>query len=218
VLGALQGSEFTAIGNTWIYEPKTDAWSSGTPMPEDTQRGAAAVGVVGTRVYVAGGSRNQTVADFSSYDTATDAWEPLPDLPQARNHLVGGVVDGVFFAIGGRQLGIDDLYDRVDAYAPIEGAWQTRASMPTARGGCAAGVVGNRIIVVGGEGNPATSTGVFAETEAYQAEMDMWQVFDPMPTPRHGTGAAGLDGVLYVPAGATQQGFGAVDTNEAFVL
>jgi hypothetical protein len=37
-----------------------------------------------------------------------------------------------------------------------------------------------------------------------------------MITPRHGTGAAGVGGVLYVPGGATQQAFGAVATHESY--
>lgn len=218
VTGALQGLEFSAIGNTWIYDPQADAWSAGASMPEGTERGAAAVGVIGSRLYVAGGFRNEAVADFSSYDTANDDWDTLPALPAARDHLVGAAIDDTFFAIGGRQLGIDDLRDRVDAYTPLDGVWKSRATMPTPRGGCAAGVVGGRVFVVGGEGNPTASTGVFSDNEAYDPATDTWQVFDPMPTPRHGTGAAGLDGALYVPGGATQQGFGAVDTNEAFVV
>jgi hypothetical protein len=38
-----------------------------------------------------------------------------------------------------------------------------------------------------------------------------------MRSPRHGTGAAGFEGRLYVPGGADVQGFGAVDTNEVLV-
>ena len=53
------------------------------------------------------------------------------------------------------------------------------------------------------------------ELEAYTP--DSWEALEPMPTPRHGTGAAELDGVIYVPGGATMQAFGAVDTHEAYV-
>lgn len=87
--------------------------------------------------------------------------------------------------------------------------------MPSPRAGSAAGVVAGRIIVVGGEGNARRPDGVFVEAEAYDPAADVWRPLPPMLTPRHGTGAAALGPKLYVPGGATRQGFGAVATNEA---
>lgn len=86
--------------------------------------------------------------------------------------------------------------------------------MPTPRGGAAGAVAEGRLYVVRGEGNPAAASGVFAEVEAYDPETDRWTSLPPMSTPRHGTGAAALLGQIYVPGGATQQGFGAVATHE----
>jgi N-acetylneuraminic acid mutarotase len=78
--------------------------------------------------------------------------------------------------------------------------------------------VKGRFVVVGGEGNAAAASGVFDDVEAYDPATDAWDVLEPMLTPRHGTGAAELNGKLYVPGGATQQAFGAVDTNEVYVF
>jgi N-acetylneuraminic acid mutarotase len=89
--------------------------------------------------------------------------------------------------------------------------------MPTARGGTAAGVVDGKIYVVGGEGNGAAASGVFPQVEEYDPATDTWTSRGEMLTPRHGMGAAGFDGGLYVPGGATTQGFGAVATAEIFV-
>ena len=44
---------------------------------------------------------------------------------------------------------------------------------------------------------------------------DTWTTGSPMVSPRHGTGAAALDGVLYMPGGASVQAFGAVATVES---
>jgi N-acetylneuraminic acid mutarotase len=77
-------------------------------------------------------------------------------------------------------------------------------------------VLDGKLYVFGGEGNAAEESGVFAEAEVYDPATDAWEVLTPMATPRHGTGAAALDGVIYVPAGATEQALGAVDTNDAF--
>jgi N-acetylneuraminic acid mutarotase len=102
-------------------------------------------------------------------------------------------------------------------YDPVQNEWQQKASMPTARGGTAAGVVGDKLYVVGGEGNPADASGVFPQVEEYDPATDQWTSLGDMLTPRHGMGAAGLDGVLNVPGGATTQGLGAVATAEIFV-
>ncbi len=79
------------------------------------------------------------------------------------------------------------------------------------------GVVNGRIYVVGGEGNSATTTGVFNNNEAYDPVTNSWTTAEPMERPRHGTGAAGLNGALHVPGGADVQGFGAVNVNDEFV-
>ncbi|HTV22401.1 MAG TPA: kelch repeat-containing protein, partial [Polyangiaceae bacterium] len=53
-------------------------------------------------------------------------------------------------------------------------------------------------------------SGVFDDIEAYDAATDSWQALPPMLEPRHGLAAAALDGRIYLPGGASAQGFGAV--------
>ena len=88
--------------------------------------------------------------------------------------------------------------------------------MPTSRAGGAAAVLDDRIYVFGGEGNPISATGVFDDAESYDAATDSWSIHAPMPTPRHGSGAAALMGRIYVLGGANRDGFSAVDTVQAF--
>lgn len=216
VVGALQGLAFTAIGDVWSWNPATDvnSWAAHTPMPTGTQRGSSIVGVIDGRIHVAGGLRGGAVADVSAYDPLGDSWDTsLPALPAARDHGCGGVVGGVLYVTGGREGQIESTSGAVYAYTP-GGAWEQRAPMPTGRGGTACGVIDDRIIVVGGEGNPEIATGVFPQAEAYDPAADAWASLEPMPTPRHGMAAAAWAGKLYVPGGATEQGFGAVDTHE----
>ena len=217
VVGALRGPNFLATGKVHELDPATAAWTEKTPMPPGTERGSSAVGVIGTKIYVAGGFRAlDAVADVSAYDVATDTWEALPALPAPRDHLVGGVVGGVLYAIGGRSGGIEGISGDVNAFDPEAGAWSPRAPMLTPRGGAAAGLVRGRFLVAGGEGDPSAPTGVFDENEVYDPAADAWSALEPMKNPRHGTGAVGVGDRLYVPGGADKQGFGAVDTNEAF--
>ena len=215
VVGSLTGNDFRAAGATYEYDAKTDVWTPRTPMPPGTERGASAVMTLGTRIYVAGGFRGASVGDFSSYDPATDRWESLPPMPGPRDHLVGGVVNGILFAVGGRGPAVG-LTGRVDAFDPNTRTWSARTPMPTPRAGCAAGVIADRIIVAGGEGNRRRPDGVFVEVEAYTPSSNAWTSLLPMLTPRHGTGGVALGRKLYVPGGATREGFGSSAVNESF--
>ena len=87
--------------------------------------------------------------------------------------------------------------------------------MPISRGGSTGAILNGRLYVFGGEGNESQPSGVFANVEVYDPVTDTWQVLPPMPTPRHGTGAATVGSTIYVPGGATVAGFGAVDTHES---
>lgn len=213
VAGVLLGDAFTASGDTWSWAPSREAsWSVLPSMPLGTERGAAIAGAIEGRIYIAGGLRNnQSVADFSSYDVVTQTWSaPLPPIPSARDHACGAVVGGALYFIGGRRTGISAA---VHAYTP-GGAWEGKAVMPTARAGMGCGVVGDEIVVVGGEGNAAAPLGVFPQVEAYAPATNTWRSLDSMRTPRHGMGAAGHDGKLYVPGGATRAGFGSTSKFE----
>ena len=169
-------------------------------------------------VYVAGGLRAGAVDDFSVYDPASDRWQTLPDAPVRSDHLVAGAIDGVVYIAGGRSGRIDAHRPRLDAYDPSAREWSPRAPMPTSRGGIGGAVLSGKLYVFGGEGNPEDASGVFGDAEVYDPATDSWQILPPMPTPRHGTGAAAVGGAIFVPGGATRAGFGAVDTHEAFAV
>jgi N-acetylneuraminic acid mutarotase len=219
VLGSMQGGSFTPIGDAWAWNPSTDAgWTPRAPMPEGTQRGSAVVGEIDGRIYVAGGLRAGASGALSAYSIADDAWDTaLPPLPRLTDHACGGVVGGKLYVVGGRAGSTMANSARVFEYTP-GGDWVEKTSMPTARGGTACGIHGDRIVVVGGEGNPGTASGVFPQVDAYTVSADRWDPLEPMPTPRHGMGAAVVDGVLYVPGGASREAFGAVSTHEALRL
>jgi N-acetylneuraminic acid mutarotase len=214
VAGALRGMSFTATGITLEYDPATNAWTQKTAMPTGTQRGASAVASIGNLIYIAGGARGGAMTEFSFYDVVADRWQSGPALPVASEHFVGAAVSGVLYAIGGRNA--NGLRNDVQIYDPAKNTWTTGRPLPTARGGIMGAAIDGRIHIVGGEGNRAAANGIFDQHEAYDVAADTWTTLEPMRTPRHGTGAAAIDGVLYVPGGATREGFGAVATNEAF--
>lgn len=219
LVGSLKGLSFFEDGSVFEFDPHDDEWAEKTPMPPGSERGASAVGVIGTKIYVAGGFRGGPSNDFavglfSAYDTESDAWEVLPSLPVPRDHIVGGVIDGVFYVVGGRDGTISSVSDEVLAFDPDDGQWRDATAMMKPRAGCARAIVASRLFVFGGEGSQDAMSGVFPDNDVFDGEA--WQVLEPMPTPRHGTGAVAIDGTIYIPGGATTQAFGAVDVHEAF--
>jgi len=178
VLGGLSGgASWQALGDSFVYEPRTNHWTALPPMPRSLERGSAAIGVRGTKIYLAGGMRTltpgpgglqDTVDTVSSYDVITRRWATLPTLPEARDHVGGAIVGDVFYVLGGRDRGQVNVRDNVYALDLRRGKWVERAPMPTPRGGIATAVVGTKIYALGGEGNPAPgSNSVFDDTEAY---------------------------------------------------
>ncbi len=61
-------------------------------------------------------------------------------------------------------------------------------------------------------------SGVFPQVEAYDPIKNTWSTPPAMRTPRHGTGAATVDDVFYVPGGGDVQAFGATAIVEALAL
>jgi hypothetical protein len=203
-----------ASDTTYAFDPGAGVWVPRAPMPRP--RGAGAAGVIDGRLYVVGGLRESSVADLAVYDPAGDTWTELAPMPTARDHLAAGVVDGRLYAVGGRAGG--QLFAVVEQYDPTSDSWSGgRSRMPTARGGLGAGVLNGLLYAVGGEGNAASPSGTFPQTEVYDAGRDAWTREPDMGVPRHGLGVAAVGGALYVMGGASRQGVGPSGAGEVFI-
>ncbi|KAF2401072.1 kelch repeat-containing protein [Trichodelitschia bisporula] len=214
VLGGLlnlKGADWRPVSAAWVLQPN-GTWSDLPPPPPGAEVGSAAVGVIGSKIYLAGGLTRRgsgmvPVDGVSVYDTAARTWSQGPPLPEARDHGGGAVVGGTMYVIGGRMGSVRT--NRATVWAlDVEkgGKWAVKKEMPTARGGVAVVKAGERIYVFGGEGNNAPGTrGVFGEVEG------------KMRVARHGMGAVEVGGSIYVPGGgATQSGSAPVEEFDAF--
>lgn len=206
VLGGLETLAFSDLDVAYVYDPSADEWSEITPMGPNATRGASGVAVVDKQIYIIGGMREtKAVTMLSMYDITTDEWNhmlpPIPGLP--RDHLIGAAIDGKVFSVAGRDTQVLKVTDELLMYDPQTREWVEKSPLPTARAGIAGGVVDGRIVVVGGEGNVEFESGVFNEVEIYDPEKDEWIDAGEMAVPRHGMGAASVNGKLYVPGGAT---------------
>jgi N-acetylneuraminic acid mutarotase len=198
-------------GRTFAYDPVADEWTELATMP--TARGAGAGAVVGDRIYV-GGGRPPAGNAFEVYDVGDDMWTELPPLPQnfdERNHLAATAIgDRVYFA-GGRYDGggfSDPMTAVLDVFDTVSGMWSTAAPLPRPRGGVNGVLAFGCFHVWGGEGaNTGEPNNVFPDHDVYDPRDDSWTSIGPLPTPIHGvTGAAFVNGIIYMPGGGIQQG------------
>lgn len=129
------------------------------------------------------------------------------------------VYDGKIHIIGGRFLEMTNNTGAHEVYDPQPDSWKEATPLPTPRSGTAGALVDDQILVMGGEMNAQSGTGTFKENEAYDPTTDSWRVLAPLPTPRHGFGAAVFDGTVYTLGGAPTNGGGRQsDVNEVFTF
>jgi N-acetylneuraminic acid mutarotase len=199
---------------TLVYDPIANTpWQDLSQMP--TPRGAGAAAVIDDKIYVVGG-RPPAANAFEVYDISDDAWTPLPDLPGPtnRNHLAATAIGGKVYVAGGRHSGGsfgDPMTDALDIFDPAvgpTGSWSSGQVMPRPRGGVNGVAAFGCFFVWGGEGaNTGEPNNVFPDHDVYHPGMNQWTSLADLATPVHGvTGAAFVDGLIYMPGGGTQQG------------
>ena len=209
VIGGYATLAFDAQRDVYRYDPTLDRWTEVAPLP--APRGALAAATIDGKIYAVGGVPGGNT--LTMYDPSTNRWTSLAPMPTPREHLAAAAVDGMLYVAGGRSSGNVDAFERYD---PATNTWSILAPLPTARSGIAAAALGTRIYVFGGEGNPATSTGVFGETESYDVATGTWRSEPMMRNPRHGIGAATIGALIHIPAGSPLQGFGISSVHDAF--
>jgi N-acetylneuraminic acid mutarotase len=96
VLGGMAGDAiWEGIPDCFEYVPKTNTWNTLPPMPSGHGRGASALGVHCSTVYLAGGlislnfitGQQVSANTVSSYNIETHEWTTLPGLPEGRDHV-----------------------------------------------------------------------------------------------------------------------------------
>jgi hypothetical protein len=212
-VGGLESWPQPHVSTVYIYDPATDAFSLGGSMGA-RGRAAGGVAVYDGRIYYAGGLHDGSAVDwFDVYAPATRTWTALDPMPRKRDHFQAAVVDGRFYAIGGRNTAIDATTRFNDVFDLGTGTWSQGTPLPTPRGGFAAAAVGREIVVIGGEGMNQT----YGTVEAYDTVSKAWRTLTSMPTARHGIQAATCAGGLYIADGGRTQG-GANPSNVHEVL
>jgi N-acetylneuraminic acid mutarotase len=210
-------------GKVQIYNPATNAWSTGAAMP--FAAGSSASAVIGGKVYVAGGIvGSSTTTRAARYDPQTNTWTEIAPMPRGRNHAASGTDGSRLFVFGGRGPGSGDSntvangFDTVQVYNPATNTWtasgvggSTLRPLPQARGGMGKAVYHDgEFYVIGGEtqsgGGGATPDRVYRRVDVYNPSANTWRAGPPMPTARHGIFPLLFAGRIYVAAGGVRAG------------
>lgn len=194
------------VSSFYRYDPKTRTWWRMPSMP--TRRGALAAGVIGHKLYAAGGVNNneRDLARLEVYDFRAHVWRPGPDMGVRREHVAGVVQGGLFYAIGGR-----DEFERnvraVERFDPKRRRWQRLPDLPEPRSASSAVPVCGAIVLFGGEelaGPHTTST--IREVEMFDPRSASWHSLPSMRTPRHGMGATSYGARVFAIDGGPKPG------------
>ena len=165
-----------------------------------TGRSQYASGVIGSKMFVAGGhsySSSQSLSSLEIYDTLTSTWTLGASLDTAREGAGGAVVDGKLYILGGNN-GVNIFYAITLIYNPATNTWSKGAVMPTPRASFATAVANSKIYTFGG----TSKQGLTPVVEEYDPLTNTWVNKSQLPTTRWITQAEELNGKIYVVGGS----------------
>jgi len=192
------------------YDPKTDTWSTASPLPERLDHTAAAV-YNGT-LYVVGGytredntyTRPGNPSDkLFIYNPSNDKWDEGMSMPQGRGALTANFINGTLYAVGG--VDNSGVTNSNTAYDPLLDEWTEKTAMPSAREHLASAVVDGKLYVIGGRVQGFQNN--LDTNEVYDPIRDSWTALEAMPSKRGGLAAASsANGNIYVFGGEGPEG------------
>ena len=94
------GSLVSPLARTDALDRQTRTWKQQADLPD--ARGFFGAAVLGQFIYTLGG-RSRAGAPVERYDTATDRWEVLGQMPLPRQRFGAGAVNGTIIVVGGEE-------------------------------------------------------------------------------------------------------------------
>jgi len=119
----------------YIYDPGANTWSVGA-VTSNTRRGSHTSAVLDGKIYIAGGQGPNiwTLTLLERYDPVANTWETVAPLPDRREGLGSGVIDGHFCVFGGRYaagLPTGNAFPDTWCYDPSSNSWEDGPDMIT---------------------------------------------------------------------------------------
>jgi uncharacterized protein (TIGR03437 family) len=194
----------TPSGNTnalYIYDPYTDAWRAGAPLPIAGGADHCNVAAAGGKLYLLGGLGSlASGGETYEYDPAVDRWQLVARMLVPRGASgVAALGDKIYVAGGlaadGRSLAALEVFDTISRQ------WTRLADMPTARDHLTAQALNGKVYALSGRVGE-----VLAANEEYDPALNQWRRRASIPTPRGGLGSGTLNGRIQVFGGEGPSG------------
>lgn len=178
------------------YDTVSNVFSRMPSLP--SPRSAGGLAYVAGRLYYFGGNnldRTQDPSDVWMLDVADGStrWVSEAPLPNPRNHMGWGVINGEIYAVGGQYVDLSNLaQSSLDRYDPASNTWTVLANMPIARSHImdSTFVLNGQLVVAGGW----TTTAVSAAVLAYDPASNTWSTLPNLPEARTSATAKSISG------------------------
>jgi hypothetical protein len=211
VAAATVGSEIMVLGGFTIdrgastrvdaYSPARDRWRRLPDLPVGVHH-AMAVGA-GGRLYVLGGYTVEGVPLRTAFVLERGRWRALPRMPSARAAAGAGVAAGKIVVAGGVTAGEPRLARNALSFDLRTRRWSVVPG-PTPREHLGVAALGGTVYAVAGR-TAGLDTNLL-HFESYRPGDRRWRRLSPVPDPRGGTGAAGLNGQIVSVGGEEPAG------------
>lgn len=187
---------FNVSSDLVIYDPRTDAWRFGVPLPAPMHH-ASLISNSGYLYLIGGyisdddsGWRMQERV-FRLKDVDNGSWEEHPSLPIPQAEGTSVSLNGRLHVIGGKSPAGSINADRADhidtdmhwAFIPGEDRWASMRAMPNARSGSASAIFRGALYVIGGRNR---ANGDTAGADVYDPVSNRWQSVAPLPSEMNG--------------------------------
>jgi N-acetylneuraminic acid mutarotase len=133
---------WTGTDSVQVYDPTTNSWSLGPPLPRRVQE--PAVVTVGSKLYVIGGYDSQStqtngvLRSIFAFDPSTGIWRRMHPMPRGRGFGQAAVgADGRIYVVGGFTADPNcgnclDPLRKVIAFDPSTNSWSPARVLPCA--------------------------------------------------------------------------------------
>jgi N-acetylneuraminic acid mutarotase len=183
-----------------VYDPATDQWRFGTPIPVALNH-TMSVSVQGV-LYVIGGQTEAGgdgpfVNTVYAFDPAVGRWITRAPMPTARGGGGAAVVNGKIYVAGGRPPRGNDFA----VYDPAADRWEALPALPNQRNHIGMVSIDNRVYVIGGRTGAGFDTPTVDLVDVYDVATGRWSAGTPLPKPRGGINAIVAYGLIHVFGG-----------------
>lgn len=217
----------TTVATVWKYDPASDQWEAGPPLPAPVG-GGSFVSIQNELHYISGyfAAEEEPATDYHwvlDVDSPENGWRSEPPLPLLRGHAGTVAIGDYIYIIGGSLTHHPTWIDssKVHRYDVRDDTWTELADMPYPTSHFEPGtMVRNGDIYIAGGRNGASRKLSELEVQdilVYRTGTNQWQLAGSLPQPLRAPVAHFLDGRLIVTTGSTYYANQAIDTTYGIV-